>query len=345
MRLQLTCVALLLTCVITVSAQNGSFSVKPEYPRQGEPVTIYFDPPKVLTATDKPIEAVAYLFNEKGNKAKELVLKKEKKGFSATVTPEKDTRAIAFSFTSGEKKLNTGTEGQVVLMYDDKQQPVAGANSAAAIIYNSWGNYLMGIERQPELALKYAEKEYNSFPDKRVENRDMYFQLLNSVKKKEAQPAIQQELEAIQSKGNLTEKDYQFLSMWYPRIQQKEKGTELTTEMKTKFPDGAWKKSEMMNRFYEEQDPENQEKMYNEFITKYPAKDEMEKSNQDYMQGYIARTYATDKEKKNLEKFAKYMQALPVESKNASYNNLAWGMAEKDQDLDFAKLLSKEATL
>jgi thiol-disulfide isomerase/thioredoxin len=336
--------ALLLISVLTATAQSGSFTATPAFPKQGGTINIVFDPGKVLAPTDKKIEGVAYLFNEKANKAKELVLTKTSKGYTGSVQTDADTRAVAFAFSSGEKKLNAGDEGQVVMLYDDQQKPVRGAGNAMALIYNSWGNYLMGIERKPELALSYIEKEYNNFPEQRTASRDMYFQMLNTVKKKEAHPMILKELETLESSKELTEKDYQFLSLWYPRVQQKEKGEEIAKTMKTKFPDGNWKKAEMQTTFYNEKNPENLEKMYAEFIGKYPAKDEMEKSNQAFMQAYIARTYASDKDMKDLEKFKKYMQALPVESKNASFNNIAWGLAEKDQDLEFAKQISWEAT-
>ena len=337
-------VALLLTSMLSVSAQSGSFTFTPAQPKQGETINIVFDPGKVLSPTDKKVEGVAYLYNEKTNKAKEVVLTKTSKGYTGSVKTDADTRAVAFGFSSGEKKLNASEEGQVVMLYADKDRPATGAGTAMALIYNSWGNYLMGIERKPELALSYIEKDYNEFPDNRAGNRDLYFQMLNAVKKKDAHPVLLKELEAIENGRELTEKDYQFLSTWYPRLQQKEKGEEIAKTMKSKFPDGNWKKSEMQTTFYNEKNPENLEKMYAEFVGKYPAKDEMEKSNHAYMQAYIARVYATDKEMKDLTKFKKYMQELPVESRNASFNNTAWGMAEKDVDLEFAKQISWEAT-
>ena len=344
MRTKLFLSALLLLSMLTTTAQSGSFTVSPAHPKQGETITLVFDPGKVLTPADKKIEGVAYLFNEKSNKAKEVALTKTAKGYTGSIKSDADTRAVAFGFTSGDKKLNASDEGQVVMMYDDKQQPVIGAENAVAQIYNSWGNYLMGIERQPELALSYIESEYKNFPENRIASRDLYFQLLNNVKKKEAHPLMLNELETIQKNRELTEKDYQFLSSWYTRLQQKEKGEELSAAMKSKYPDGNWKKADMERTFYNEKDPENLEKMFGEYVGKYPAKDEMEKSNEAYMKSHIARAYVVDGKMKDLEKFKKYSESLPVESKNASFNNTAWGMVEKGQDLEFAKQISWEAT-
>lgn len=344
MRKQLILITMMCLFVTIGLAQSSSFTTKPEYPKQGETVTITFNPGSILTPADKKLESVAYLFNEKSQKAQDIVLTKSAKGYSGTVKTDNDTRAIAFLFTSGEKKLNNGNKAYMLMMYDDQQKPVPGAHGAHAMIYQNYGNYLLGIESQPELALEYAEKEYADYPDTRSNSRVTYFQLLNSVKKKDAHPVIMKELQEIEAKGNLTEVDYQFLSSWYTRIQMKDKGEEIQNLVKEKYPEGIWKKNEMMNRFYAEKDPENLEQMYGEIVAKYPPKDEMEKSNHDYMQGYIARMYASDAKKKDLEKFKKYMQAVPNESRFASYNNTAWGMAEKDQDIEFAKQLSYEAT-
>ena len=344
MRKELILITMMCLYVTVGLAQSSRFTTKPEYPKQGETVTINFNPGNILTPSDKKLEAVAYLFNEKGQKAQEIVLTKAAKGYTGTVKTDKDTRAVAFSFTSGEKKLNNGNKAYMLMMYDDHQNPVPGANAAHAMIYQNYGNYLLGIESQPEVALEYAEKEYTNYPDTRKTSRATYFQLVNSVKKKEGHPVIMKELQEIEAKGDLTEQEYQLLSSWYTRLQMKDKAEELSKAMKEKYPDGSWKKNEMLNRIYAEKDPENLEKMYAELTTKFPAKDEADKSNYDYLQGYIGRTYASDEKKKDLEKFKKYMGALPAESRYASYNNLAWNMAEKDKDIEFAKQLSAEAT-
>jgi len=344
MRKQLILITMMCWSASITLAQSSNFTSKPEYPKQGENVTITFKPGNILSPGDKKLEGVAYLFNEKSQKAQEIVLTKGAGVYTGTIKTDKDTRAVAFAFTSGEKKLNNGNKAYVLMMYDDQQKPVVGAYGSQAMIYQNYGNYLMGIESQPEVALEYAEKEYANYPDSRNTSRATYFQLINSVKKKEGHPVIMKELQDIEAKGNLTELDYQFLSSWYTRIQMKEKGEELKNLVKEKYPEGTWKKNDMMNRLYAEKDPENLEKMYGELTTKYPAKEEAEKSNYDYLQGYIGRMYASDEKKKDLEKFKKYMQALPAESRYSSYNNLAWGMAEKDKDMEFAKELSHQAT-
>lgn len=335
--------ALLLLLTVTGYSQVTTFSYAPANPKQGEKVTITYDPTGTALATEPGIDAVAYTIDDKLlPKAIEVPLTKSGNKFTGTIQIPASVTAIAFSFSSGDKKDNNGKEGYYFQVYDDKQQPVPGANIAVGSIYEgSYINYILGIEAKPEEALKYAEKEFIVNPGFRKNSINSYARALMAAKKENSVELVSKALEEVQAAGNLDEPTYNLIASWYGRIKMKEKADAVKKEMKEKFPTGNWVKNEKLDAVYTEKDPAKRVELATAYLKEFPATTDAEKQQAANLHSIVANAYAG---KKEWEHFKTASANMSPEAKASQYNNLAWNMAEKDDNIQLAKEMSYEAT-
>ncbi len=318
---------------------------KNDQPKPGEKVTFTYNPAGTPLADEKDIEAVAFCMNKTGGSAKEVNLKKTGKTYTGSFVTDTNTLLIAMKLASGDKKDANRNNGYMLAVRDKQGKIQPGTYNAFADQYAGYGNYLYGLDAQPDYAFNYRNQEWKEFPENRSENMFGYLQALYTKKKKDAVPEIMKILADAEAAGNLTENQYASFASWNQRLSQKDKADALKKEMKEKFPDGMWKKNEKVNPFYAEQDPIKKEALLNEIVKAYPATTEEDKRTLTYYYSSLANAFAEPKQGvRDMEKFKFYAEKLPMEQKASLYNNIAWNLAGKDLLLDDSKQLSAIAT-
>lgn len=334
---------LLLICVQSI-AQKKSENLKwqPQFPQVGDKVSFTYDASRTDPSTAKNIDAMIYMLQfEKMPVAVEVPLKQDGNKYSGEFTVDKEAQAISFSFSADGKKDANGNAGYLIPVYDASKKPVSGAYLAQAAVYNGMGQFLFDAQPQPELALSALETEFESYPENRGLNQNFYFQLLYQTKKKDAEPIIKSELDRIASKTDLTEKDYTLLSTWAKRFKDPAKSDSLLAVMKKKHPNGTWVRNEKLNSIYQEMEPAKKRALIAAFQKEFPAITDSEKQLAEQFKSMIADSYSDEKDWAN---FKAAVANLKPASKYSMYNNTAWRMAEKDEDLTVANEMAKEAT-
>ena len=167
-----------------------------------------------------------------------------------------------------------------------------------------------------------------------------FLNLLNREKKKEAEPEIIKFLKDATSPAWQTEKGYTLKNQWYSRFKMKEEADKLMAEMKEKFPNGDWKKNEIIRAIATEKDKTKKIEQIENFAKDYPefAKD---KNVINYLQTLLANSYAADKD---WNAFFKATNKMAPAERASLYNNIAWNLAEKNEAMQEAKKMSYEAT-
>lgn len=321
----------------------------PEEPKAGSTVTFSYDPSGTPLSAETKIELVVYCMDRTGSngEAKEVTLTKNGKTYSGSFTVDTSTLLACFAFSSGDKKDLNQNKGYLLMIRDDKGQVQPGTYRMMANQYSGMGNYLYGLGEQKEQANALHEKEWQSFPAARRDNFYPYFSMLYAKDKKEAEPKILGYMEQMISEGNLSEAQYDMMSRWYQRLKQKEKADVLQKELKEKYPNGQWKKLEMVNAFYDVKDDlAKKEALLKEIEKAYPVKTEREKEVMGYYYSEMAAVCAETKDatKRDLNKFREYAAKLSMPAKTSLFNNISWRFAEKDIELPFCKEISQVAT-
>jgi len=334
-----------LACFLANTLFAQSLTWKPEEPKAAQKVNITYNPKGGPLEKEKNIEAVAYLFGGPGS-AKEIPLKKTGNVYTGSFVTDTGTVLMSMAFSAGEIKDINNKNGYMVPVRDKQGKIRQGTYDAYGQQYNGYVKYLYGLPENEQYAFNYQKQEWNEFPSNRNNYMPTYLQALYSKKKKEAEPEILKMMGELESKGGLTETQYNTLSAWYQRLGQKDKADVLKKEMKEKYPVGNWKKNESINAFYAESDPVKKEALFTRHLQTYPPVTDNEKLQVNYYYSALAAAFAEPKEaeKKDFNKFRAYAAKLPMDMQASIFNNVSWNLAQKDLTLEMDKELSAIAT-
>jgi len=332
------------TGILQLSAQTTitALTLTPEFPKQNGKLSFTYNQNYASLIKKPGVDIVVYQFTSKGLKASEPVIVKKGTIYSGSIMLDSSASCIAFGFSSGEEKDNNGGKGYIVPVYNKQNKPVQGYYAAVNNLHSGYGEYLFGLPVDAAKGLGYLEEGIQQYPALKSDPMffGTYLSTINRVKKKEAPVLVLKELQDFENKGNLTEAGYSTLVQWYTRDKRKEKADSLTAAMKTAFPDGDWKKYEAATNFNKEKDLVKKRALYQEFAAKYGSI-ATSKALIDNMKSQMATAYANAKDYKSYNEFSKELSKSAVASTN---NNIAWKMAEADENLEEAKKMAFVAT-
>ncbi|MEO6405580.1 MAG: TlpA disulfide reductase family protein [Ferruginibacter sp.] len=312
------------------------------YPKALQNLNFSFNPKSSPLKAEKNIEIVVYEFTSKGLVVKEPILKNIGGIYNGTVLLDSNANVIAFGISSGETKDNNSGKGFIVPVYNKNNEPVKGYYVNAGQLYAGYGEYLFGMASEPQKNMDLLETGLSKYPELEGE-ADFYTFYLNAIniaKKTEAKAIILEKLKQVESKPVLSESNYTTLANWYTRLKIKEKADSLKLVRNQKFPAGAWVRAELMDNFYKEKSAEKKAAIYEKYIAS--AKEKMDENMVNNMKSQVADAYNNEK---NTAMFTKWSADLPMGIRAASYNNVSWYMAEKDEDLPGAKKMSEAAVV
>lgn len=340
MRLSACFLFLLLCCTGLMAQQPEWLTLSPAKPKAGDKLEIVYDARKSTLATNSPVTATAYVFTNGEPAVIQLPPTAKKGAYAFTLPVGKGNEVIALAFHADDKTDINGKKGYLVPVYD-AGKPVEGANLSSAMIMSGYGNFLFGLEAQPEEALAYAETEYQNYPANRHKSTPHYFNLLRRTKGKDAMPVILEAMSKREKEGKLTESELTTFAGYYKQFEQEDKAAELTATRNRQFPDGEWVANEKMDAIYTTQDQAEREKMIMDFISFAKTRKGVE-NQLSAVQNMLAGIYARSG---RWNEFHALVENIPMAKKAGTLNNLAWDFAEKDLHLDEALKMSEEVTM
>jgi thiol-disulfide isomerase/thioredoxin len=313
-----------------------------KYPKQNEQLNFVYNKKYSPLIKEAGVDVVVYKFSSKGPLVVEPAITKKGDLYTGSVKLDSNTTALLFSFSYGEEKDNNGKNGYIVPVYTAGNKIVPGYYATASSIHNGYGEYLTGMPNSKEKSWAVLEEGLKADPGLQNNSSFLgaYLSGINANKKEEAATLIPLQLEKFEKKGALTEEEYSFLSYWYGRQKNKEKADALTIAMKATYPNGAWIQNEAAATINKEKDPAKKQALINDFVAKYSATKET-KNRIDNLNMQLASAYAAAKDYTN---YYKTLETLSPAMQASLNNNLAWGMAEKDENIEEAKKMSWQAT-
>lgn len=341
---KLLCLFVFFAASFQISAQTNFTALKitPEYPKQGRKLSFEYNNNKSSLNKQPTVAVVVYLFTEKGPKILEPVITKKGTIYSGSITLDSNASCIAFYFSSGKEKDLNGSKGYIIPVFNKNNYPLDEYYAWASSLHNGYGEYLFGLPNDADKGLTVLEEGLKQNPSLK-NNIDFFSNYLNALsraKKNDAAPFIAKELEDFEAKGNLNEAGFNTLIQWYTRDKRKAKADSLTIAMKASFPEGDWKKNEVGAVFYKEKDPAKKSILFQEYIRKYPPT-EANKFQINNFKSQLALAYGKAKDFKSYYEWSKGLSKAIVASNN---NNLAWDMAEADENLEEAKKMAADAS-
>lgn len=338
---------ILLFSVAGVYAQQN-FQFTPEKPQAGDLITITYEPAGDIANTQLPVEGWVYFQgsrteSEVDQVAQDIILKKEGKKYTSTVKTDTSHNFLYFGFTADNKFDNNFNEGYWIQLYDgEKLKKGSYLNLASLYDYNP-----VGVKENNEKRLDNMEKEFKLYPESKKSNLSQYAGLLALVKKAEAAPLIQKEIESILNEGLKEETDYSNLVMLYVIAKLPEQAKKIIASRKEKFPNGKWMVNEARQKFMLEKDPVKKEQILNDISRKVESDENWKqvKPSLPYLKQEIANIYGN---KKDWEGFKNAVAKSGLNDKTqlaSLYNNTAWEMQKTSENIKYAEEMSRFATM
>lgn len=310
----------------------GRFSYSPERPTRGEEITVQYYPEGTNLEKAEEIYLVAYSYTKGPPEAKDFLMTKKGNTWTATFSSDEKSRGILLKFVHEEEVDNNEKNGYVIPLYDKNGNPAPGGLAGLAEAYSSWGRYFLDMEGDMELAFSYFEEEFDLHPELKREYFVPYLAAVASLKRESGIEIILNELDELTGKSDLTEEEYSFIVGWYTRLNQTEKVQKYSAIIRDKYPQGTFVQEERFREFYVTKDVDKKIMLLEKFKKDFPESDFTSA-----MHMYVCFTY---RDRGEYIRIKEYLEKNSEEVNWSLYNNIAWGMAEKDIELGLAAELA-----
>lgn len=309
-------------------------------PKPSEKITVTYDPTGTPLAGESGLSGVVYFLDNKDYPVADLDLKPNGKQLKGEFTVPANAKAFFVKIFKDDKTDDNSEKGYTYYVYNGKE-PVEGAYASKAYMLQSgMGEAFAKIKTNKEEAALLYKKEFAAHPDAEKEYRLNYYNLLQTSKSPESANLLSSKISALEQSSH--EKDLVAAYNFYARSGKKTKADSLSAIIKTKFPNGELTQNELGMTFNREQDLKKKEALYNDYIAKYPEKNDDKYSIQDNLRLQLAMAYLKAGDIPGFEKWAAQVKSNKAGLAN-TLNSAAWKWAESGTRLDEAANISKKS--
>ncbi len=333
-----------------ISSGQDNFTFTPVHPKPGDVIRITYQPAGDIANTKIKVEAVLYLYRGSGMKADDLPLTGSGKSYEASIATDTSTNFIQLGFYSDKTFDNNYNAGYTFQLWN--------GDKICKGSYASLGEYYRnnckrtGVEANLEKALKAFEKERSFYPDNIRASEWSYYYLIGKLKKDELQGILEKEIESSMKNGLAKEEDYHRVESLYQEAKLPSQATFISSVKKEKFPDGEWKMLEAYRHLNTETDNSKKTELAKTILANIETDPGWKKLNdkwhfgsplrvlsfKEYCQNTLIQVYA---ENRQWDLLRQQQTTFSDKSKLAGiYNDITWGMQEKNTDLEQAAELS-----
>ncbi len=321
-------VGLLLLNFCLKKEPSKRFSYSPEKPSPGDEMTVRYNPAGTDLEEAPEIYLIAYSYTKGFPEAKEISMKKKGGIWIASFVPDEKTRGVIIKFIHDESVDNNEKKGYIITLYGEDRKQVPGGVAGLAGAHSSWGG-IVDMERDRDLALSYFEEEFRLHPELKREYLSPYLSLIANLKKDEGNEIIQKELDKLARKNDLSEEELSVMVSWYRRIEQIEKAEKYSKMIWEKYPKGTFVQNERFRTFYRTKDIKKKLALLESFKKDFPDSHRLP-----MWHSYICSVYQNRGE---YAKIKEHLEKNPEGANSSLYNSIAWGMAEKNTELEQAE--------
>ncbi|HND88068.1 MAG TPA: redoxin domain-containing protein [Saprospiraceae bacterium] len=324
------------------STLGANISIRPATPKPGETLTIEYDWLNSPLRNATEIELVVATLTDKNPDVQGLALNNVTGRLVGTFTIPATAQAMSLAFHSGQRWDNNHGEGYFVALHGPDGKPLIENKAAQAVLYVSNGPAVFDLSPKQVVANEWLDESFRKDPALRTKYLSNYIANLMRIKRGEAgKPEALALLAELESAPKASEKDLVTAVRQYEFLQAMDKSNALKEKIRVTFPKGSFVQQERRGLVANQVDLATRETMLEEFAKDFPPQTEADRRNLDGMRSALALKWF---ETKDMEKFRWLAAALTPASRASLYNNVAWQMGEKQEELGWARLLSQEAT-
>ena len=311
----------------SVELSMGNLTLSKKQPKPGENLDLAYN-------SDKTVEAFyAYMVGAKIYPVDMDFASTDGVMKSAIEIPD-SAIALAFIIKTDDTYDTNDEKGYLLPLYNKEGQALPGSKSALAQ-YKSFYGEDYGIKVEDNELVEAMATDLKNNPELESDWKMNLVSTKYRGNNTEGEPLVNDYLETLSKKMNKTDEDHAAMMQLYAMTNRPEKQDSIGAIAVIKFPNGVSAEGYYFKKFSKEQDLSTKEKLYNSF-----AKNRKELGNiGNYMANDLAGSYFRNDDMANFEKYSAMVDNKT--SRASNLNNIAWSLAEKDENLENAAKISK----
>lgn len=328
-------VIILATSCAKKDGSPQTFFYASEHPLPGETITVTYVPNEKFFRSARNIRMLAYLYTAGYPKVIPVDMVRQDGKWTGSFESDPDSFGAAVKFKSGDYADNNQKSGFFILFFDKNGIPVPGAMAGQAEAHASWGERLLGIERNPSKALQLFDGEFRAHPEMKRIFLYTYIRTLILSKPEGWEETATAAADAVAAETDLDEDTMNALVNCYRQLKKQDKMEAIAARARAEFPYGYQAQIVSFQEFNKEEDLNKKVALLEKFKSDFP-----ESNMINTMAHYIARGYLSSGK---IEDLKIYMKDNPDIKERYPYNMAAIHLIDMGIELDFAAELLQKA--
>lgn len=337
--------ALMLAVGPFLFAQEQVATISPSKPKIGDEIVITYNPSLKAATLSGATNVIAEVLLAKRSPEMPQLLELKMKGKggvwkSSFKLSDDKTRMLLVRFTSGDRKDDNEEKSREALVFAANGKPLESAHFMRASILRA-GRYFptdFTIAKDVVAAGAELSQELDIYPENHEARFLQWAMMLREKPGDETKAQIRTELEQVYEREKANEELLPQIAEIYQQLGMKEKSEEIRKESIARSPKGKMAENARLNEYYSERDAEKRLGLLEKFLADFPQQG-LAKENFE-LTLWSGRVTALLSAKKYAEAEA------AVESKSSKngniYNNFAWPLIEKGEQLPLAVAWAKK---
>jgi thiol-disulfide isomerase/thioredoxin len=261
--------------ILFISCSNepefrGKFGYSPDKILPGEEFTIMYNSDSSDLAGKDDVKCIAYLYNTELMNTLDVPLTKKGSVYSGKIKTTKEVFGVILKFKTDDALDNNHKNGYVIYLTDSDGNKLAGSAAGYAAAVNRWGAYYLDLDRDREKALKFFNDEFKNNPQVKAKFLQPYLESVYAVKLDEREKIITAELEEIEMKNNLMEKNIELLASWYSKLKNEEKAEHYEKIIEENFPKSDYMQEKLYLEYRAEKNVNKKIELLKQFEKDFP---------------------------------------------------------------------------
>ena len=309
----------------------GKLHISKSNPQPGDEISVSYS-----GDLSEKSEATINLINENNIYPIDLDLKDSADAWHGKMVIPDTIKAISFNFRNDEKYDNNDDKGYVLALRDENGKELPGSKAIVGNYYMRYGESF-DIEMEKDSIISMMENDLKENPELEEDFEIQYSNAVMANDPEKGKSYVDKRIKSYLDKDSLSEKNYVSLVTLYNLKKDKKKGDSLTEIALSKYPKSNFAKRDLMMKVVRTKEVDEQL----EHLKTYEQQIGSSGFEYDMMLRYIANNFA---DKEDWESFKEYTSKINAPLSQASiYNSVAWDKAEKGEDLEMAREISKKS--
>lgn len=332
----------LLLCFVAKLAGAQSVKFSTENPVAGTTVKFTYDPSGTNLKNLTDIKCTAFSFFSTTNpKSAKVDLVKEGDIYKGEIVTADSITLAALAFSVDDQK-DESPKGYILKFTKDGKIP-AEAYINEAFLYGLAGKYYLGLTLDYEKSAALYKQAFTINPILEKKHLVTYLSNAYRANKETGTQLVEENIKKLSKIKEPKEDELVTNLNLYNIVKKKAQADSVKAIVLKKFATGNYAYGQEMNALYSEKNPVVLEQKANQLIAKFELdkskKADVAKLNSVY--ALVAEAFGTAKNDAKFELFANKVDAKTTRA--GLYNQYAWPLAEKNENVAFATKISKQS--